>query len=143
MKKKLSSDLTPLYKKSWIFFIIFSGVFLLLSDVPIDGKAIISLLFVFGVFIIWVLYGNLRTVETDSSFLYVSDGRNQAVVPHMMIENVYQSWLSREPIIVIKFKVATKFGDRIEFLPYQVFRWPFAQHPVVKELKRLACLPLQ
>jgi hypothetical protein len=140
MKKKLSSDLTQFYKYSWIFFIIIFCVFLVMSDAPVDGKVIFCFFFVFGVFIIWVLYGSLKTVETDSNSLYVSDGRYQVIIPHMMIQDVYQSWLSREPIIVIKFKVATKFGERIEFIPYRVFRLPFSQHPVVDELKRIACL---
>lgn len=142
MKKKLSSDLTPFYMYSWLVYPLILGIVLVLTDIPTEGKVIYSVFFVLGALLIWAWNSDLKTVETDATFLYVSDGRFEAIVPHLMIKSVRQSWWGREPVIIVKFKVATRFGDQIEFLPYHYFRWPFSQHPVVNELKSLACLPL-
>jgi hypothetical protein len=140
MKKKLSSDLTPLYKSLWIFFVIGLGIILFTTDMPLSGKATYCFFWVVGSFLLWGLYRDLRTVVVDAQFIYVTHNNAMAIIPISEVKGVYQITLFRHPVIIVELKNKARFGSEIRFIPYYVFRLPFTHHPVVDELKRLTNL---
>ena len=143
MKRKLSSDLTPLYKSLWIFFAIGILIMLLVPGMPISGKVIYSICWAIGALLFWVIYDDLQTVVIDSQFMYVSSGRSMTIIPFSEINSVRQEILDfRHPVIVVELKHKTSLGSEIKFMPYWVFKLIFTKHPVVNELKHLANLPI-
>jgi hypothetical protein len=143
MKKKLSSELTLMYKSIWIFFVIGLGIILFVTDVPAFGKGAYFICFVIGAFIFWGMYKDLRTVVIDNNFLYISDSKQTTIIPISEMKGVQQIILFRLPVIIVELKDGTKFGSEVRFVPYTAFRLPFTQHPVVDELKHLAHLSVK
>ncbi len=143
MPRKISSDWTPFYKNSWLGSFVLAGVFLVVTRMDSTGIAVSLLCILVGTLISLSLFADLRTVEVDADFMYIKDGKTKVAVLLRMIKSVRQEWrLSNPDVIVVSFKTTTKFGDEIRFVPYTVFRWFFQQHPLVKELKHLANLPV-
>jgi hypothetical protein len=143
MKRKLSSDLTLLYKSLWMIFAVGLGGMLVTTDMPSSGKAAYFFFWIIGIIVIWGLCSNLRIVVVDNSFMYVSDSKQTTIIPISEIKGVQQIILFRLPVIIVELKKRTKFGPEIRFVPYTAFRVPFTQHPVVDELKRLAHLSVK
>jgi hypothetical protein len=142
MKKKLSSDFTPLYKSLWLVFAVGAVILAFVSDMPINGRFLFFMSWMIGTFIFWALFYDLRSVEVDANFLYAKNGRIAAAIPLSTVKSVQQEWLMlRYPVIVVKLKIPTRLGSEIKFIPYYAFTWFYRQHPLVNELKHLAKLP--
>jgi len=108
-----------------------------------EGKIIVSIFWILGAFLLWLLFSDLRTVEIDENFLHVKNGKVVATIPFSRIGGVEQEWiLFKYPIIVVKLKTVTRFGSEIRFTPHYVFMLLYRQHPVVNELRRLAKTPV-
>lgn len=130
--------MTPFYKSLWIFFVIGLIIILLATDMPSSGKGMYFFFWTIGSFLLWGLYGNLATVVIDERFIYVTHNKDMAIIPISEIKSVHQIILLRHPVVIIELKNLARFGSEIRFIPYQVFRLPFTNHPVVDELKYLA-----
>src|SRR6185295_8229167 len=89
MKKKLSSDLTPLYKSLWIFFVMGLGIMLFITAMPSSGTAAHFFFWTMGAFLFWGLYRNFGTVAIDDHFIYVTRNRYMAIIPVSEIKSVH------------------------------------------------------
>ncbi len=113
------------------------------SDMPVEGNVVFFVSWTIGAFIFWALFNDLRTVEVDEKFLYARKGKIAIAIPFSIVESVKQELiLLRYPAIVIKLKIPTRLGLEIKFIPYYIFTLFYRQHPVVKELRSLANLPV-
>ena len=110
---------------------------ILLSEQKIDWESVIALLIGFLVFYYFCF--PLKSVETDESYLYVSNYIKTIRVPYSQIEEVTESRFSNIHPVWIKFRTATEFGSTIVFMPYFDFgSISMRSHPVVAKLRELA-----
>lgn len=144
MKKKISSNAAPLHKSFWIFFFFVLGITLLVTDASLLNKTGYFIIWIICFTVFWKLYRNLRTVEVDDSFIYVSDGAVTLKIPFSEIKNIREEFIDfRNPIIFIDLKNETQFGHKIKFMPYFVRRWLPKPHPVINQIKQLTKLTNQ
>jgi hypothetical protein len=101
----------------------------------------------FGFFVAWIagtafiLWANvgLKRIRVDERQLYVSNYLRETSVPFSAIADIKQNrWLSTRPI-TIRFKDATRFGDKVTFMPKQRLNF-WSDDPTVSELRKLARL---
>lgn len=140
MKEKISSEFTYLRKLSWIGFLI--GLICVLY-IPTDlyGKTIPSIICVVGIYVLFSTSLELKDVEIDEHYMYVSDSRGTIQIPFSMIKSARESILSvQKNVIIVELRIETKFGPTIKFVPNYFFGWPLLRHPVISKLKRLASL---
>jgi hypothetical protein len=89
-----------------------------------------------SVLLIW-LARRLKAVWLDGEWLWVSNLRRRVPISLHDVELVEEvRWLNIHPIILY-LRRKTELGDRIAFIPSSL-GMPFASHPLVKELRRLA-----
>jgi hypothetical protein len=111
----------------------------LLSEPQETGWFILAL-FVF-IILSWNFF-QIKSVEIDSRYLYISNFIKTIRIPFSNIEDVTESSIINYHPVWIRFKKNTEFGKEIVFMPYYHF-WaslPFMSHPVVAKLRGLAGL---
>ena len=90
--------------------------------------------------LIYSMYGRIKKVEIDQSYLYLSDFRRSIQVPWSSVAGIVETkWLNFRPIWV-RFNEPTQFGKEIVFIPYYERLGFGRSHPVAEELRTLAGL---
>ena len=90
-------------------------------------------------FILWGCAG-LKRVRMDSVNLYISNYLREISVPLTMISDVTENrWINIHPG-TIHFRNATRFGQKVTFMPTIRLFGLWSSHPVVTELRRHAGL---
>lgn len=141
MKKKISSDTVFLRGLPAIGFLIALIIVLFVSDLDIRGKTAYSIAFLVGMFMFLGSFLELKDVEIDEHYMYVSDRRGTVRIPFSMIKSVRDSFFGiQKNVVIVELKIETRFGSTIKFAPYDFFWWFLLQHPVIGELKRLTKL---
>jgi hypothetical protein len=145
MRREISSSITNLYK---VLFLLVPVIIIALNlyNTLIDSSSrqifLTSGSMLFGFFIMrWAL--NWKKVELTDNGIFISSANffndKEIFVPFDQIEVAWQDfWLRGNPEFVsIKLSALTSFGNKIWFIPKSRF-FPNVEHPVVKELNRLA-----
>jgi hypothetical protein len=90
-------------------------------------------------FFYWQFAAGLKAVRMDATSLYVSNYREELVVPLTNVADVTENrWIKGRPV-TIHFHAATEFGDRITFLPtLRMWMFPWVSHPVVAQIRQAA-----
>jgi hypothetical protein len=141
MKEKISSDYTYLRKLYWVFFFIFLLIVLFVPGSNLYDKAAGSIFCIASIYIFFSTSLELKDVEIDEHYMYVTDSRGTIQVPFSMIKNVREPILTvQKNIIIVELKIETKFGSVIKFAPRYFSGFPILRHPIINKLKRLADL---
>jgi hypothetical protein len=86
-----------------------------------------------GAFFYWLSFP-LKRVEIDDKALYVSNYREEIVVPLREIESVTENrWINIHPVTVHLYG-ETAFGGKIVFMPKSRWFMTIFAHPIVAEL---------
>jgi hypothetical protein len=91
---------------------------------------------VVSAYIIWFAL-NLKAVDIDDGFLYVSNYRKEIEIPLSQIESVHENFMERPKLITLKLSEPSEFGKEIAFIPPERFFGANRSHPLVKELKQI------
>ena len=108
------------------------------DDARPDGKWLVLGAWVVGASMFFWSGSKLKEVSVDGRFLYVSNYRDEIVIPLSDIYDVTESFWTNTHPITIHLKSRSQFGDKIVFIPKTRMFAFFSSHPVVKELKQLA-----
>ena len=102
---------------------------------PCDPKWWLLLATVAGGASIYWFCVRLKSVETDSESLYISNFLGEISVPLRDVSEVTENrWVNIRPV-TITFHHDTEFGRSIVFMPKTRLLLPFTSHPVVAELR--------
>lgn len=137
MNRKLSSNLTPVYKFCfpglWVSCALYSLTDYILNwgDSTLQRFFAICLFWVGGGFLMFFSFGRLKSVYMEGDALYVSNFLKQIRIPFDHIETVKESdfWTSKISKVVLILTSTTPLGKRIEFSP------AFSAKKIVNELK--------
>jgi hypothetical protein len=92
--------------------------------------------------IVYFMYGRIKKVEADASFLYISDFRHAVQVPQTQVADIIEKkWFNYHPVW-IRFKEPTPFGKEIVFIPYNEMMSPKDTPPAAAVLRKLAGLSI-
>lgn len=142
--KRLSSHQTILVKfvipGIWtsVLGVAALGAFIGGDDARPEGKWFVLGAWVVGTAMFYWSGSKLKEVSVDGSFLYVSNYRDEIVVPVSEIYDVTESFWTNTHPVTIHLRSQSQFGDKIVFMPKTRMFALFSSHPVVKELKQLA-----
>ena len=142
----LSTNWTLILK---IFFPIFWGVLFGLmtiafwvSDVPYVGnmsifnfRLLITSFFLTGLAVMYFSVMQLKRVEVDKDFLYVTNYKDTARYPFHNIKKIEEANYFLFKIVKVYFKTAGIFGQKVVFLANQ-----FRLEKVLEKRKELAAL---
>lgn len=135
--KTLSSADTFIWK--FIFPVLWSlGSFLALVQIYKSERGGLPF-FVFG--ICWAVMGitryflcgyHLKRVRIDKDFLYVSNYLKEIKislrnVDEVDITGIFESFITNGPMVIINLKLASEFGERIEFIPRHFYKRNFKE----------------
>jgi hypothetical protein len=137
-RRRLSSPLT--FPMKFIFtplIILFSGLLSIVSLFSIkENWGFIILGLILSV-ITYLLFAQVKSVEVDDNFIYISNYLKMVRVPLHAIEDISEDrYLTIRPVYV-RFAYKTEFGRTVSFLP-KFHMWFLDPHPVVDELRRLS-----
>ena len=141
----VSSSTTILLKFAlpicWItFFGLFTGALWLKDIGPVMGlplpafRALFSLFFAFGVWLLYWMVMRLKRIEIDSQFIYVTNYFKNFRYPFHNIDRLVVKDYYFFKSIIIHFKTAGHFGEKVTFLPGRTNFDDFMnEHPEVAE----------
>lgn len=148
--KTISSAQTVFYKVLlpivWIAGPGFGTVSMWLCSLPDMGctptdpvvRLQILIVFIAGVVLILWSFAGLKQVRLDDTRLYVSNLRHEVEVPFNNIVKVTENRLLIWHPVTIHFRIPTRFGQTITFVPAMHLLDLVRSHPVVAELRMLA-----
>jgi hypothetical protein len=140
VSQRLSSSGTFFYK--YVFITLWSGGFGLgtaLGFIRSDPQRWLFLVFwLAGTLFLWATWGRLKFVDLWDDKLYVSNLIRDARVPLSEIEAVWQAHWPNIRVIFVRFRVKTRFGRTIFFVPPVRFRLFGDEDPIVAKLRAYA-----
>ena len=80
----------------------------------------------------------LRKVILDRDTLVISNYSREVSVPLTSVSQVKGSRWSKTKDIIITFDHDIGFGDKIIFVPKTRWLWPWQEHPIAAEMRKLA-----
>ena len=125
MKRKLSSNLTPIYKfvfpAPWFLcgIYVLSGYARSWADSTTQHLMGVFLFWLFGGTLFYLSFGRLKAVYIEDEWLYVSNFLKSVRIPLKSVKSVDGSsiWTSKIRKVFLTFDYKTPFGKRIEFAP--------------------------
>ena len=87
----------------------------------------------------WAFSAGLKVVRMDDTALYISNYREEIVVPLATVADVTEhKWIKGHPVTV-HFHSDTAFGEQVTFLPKaRMWLFPWSSHPVVEQIRQAA-----
>jgi hypothetical protein len=143
MRRKLSSNITPVYKFLLPGLWLFCATYAVSDYISAAHDQIVSVKFLatcvfwaIGGAIFFFSFGRLKRVYSDDSCLYVSNYLKEIKISLDQVESVRQSgfWTSNINRIVVRLKSPSGFGRQIEFSPM-----PPANQIVTELTQRFNC----
>jgi hypothetical protein len=140
-RHKLSSSLTFILKYGVTPLIVIPLV--VISVISLfnlkENWAILIFTLSFAFAFYW-MFGQIKSVEADERFLYISNYVKTIKVPFSAIEEVREDLFINNHPITIRFRYKTGFGYEVTFIPYHSTSqfYLFKSHPVIEELRKLS-----
>jgi hypothetical protein len=77
----------------------------------------------------------LKRVLMDDKALYISNYLTEIIVPLNNVSKVSENrWANYRPVTIC-FRTSTKFGNKISFMPQELWITPWSPHAVVEEIQ--------
>jgi len=110
-----------------------------MPGLDVYDKIAVSTFCIISIFVLISTSLELKDIEIDEHYMYVTDNRGTIQIPFPMIKNVRESLFAiQKNVIIVELKIETKFGSTIKFVPRYFLGFPILRHPVINKLKRLA-----
>ena len=80
----------------------------------------------------------LRKIILDHDTLIISNYSREVSVPLTSISQVKGSRWAKTKDVIITFDHDIGFGDKVVFVPKTRWLWPWQEHPIAAEMRKLA-----
>ena len=135
----LSSRATPIYRVftplAWFVLWVLVASFL---DAASARYEIFLGVAVLGACLFFWHGSRLRKVILDRDTLIISNYSRDVSVPLTSISQVKGSRWAKTKDIIITFDHDIGFGDKVVFVPKTRWLWPWQEHPIAAEMRKLA-----
>ena len=135
----LSSRATPFYRfftpLAWVLLLVFFAPFI--KDAT-DHYEIILVVVLLGACLFFWHGSRLRKVTLDRELLVISSYSREVSVPLTSISQVKGSRWAKTKDVIITFDHDIGFGDKVVFVPKSRWLWPWQEHPIAAEMRKLA-----
>lgn len=135
----LSSRATPFYRfftpLAWFLLWVFLASFI---EAATDYYEIILGVALLGACLFFWHGSRLRKVILDRDTLIISNYSREVSVPLTSISQVNGSRWAKTKDVTITFDHDIGFGDKVVFVPKTRWLWPWQEHPIAAEMRKLA-----
>ncbi len=135
----LSSRATPFYRfftpLAWFLLWLFLAPFI---DAATARYEIFLAVAVLGACLFFWHGSRLRKVILDGDTLVISNYSRDVSVPLTSISQVKGSRWAKTKDVIITFDHDIGFGDKVVFVPKTRWLWPWQEHPIAAEMRKLA-----